>query len=104
MFQRMLAWWRASTLTLPAHCVIVDVREPDEYQAGHVDGALNIPLATVTAQAAQLRALNRPVVVYCRSGMRAGSAKQMLEQAGIAQVINAKNEQTVRQAQRAQPD
>ncbi len=48
---------------------LVDVREPAEYQAGHIPEAINIPLRRLTQQLDQV-ARDRPVVLYCSSGYR----------------------------------
>jgi predicted methyltransferase len=44
---------------------VVDVREPESYAAGHIPGAISLPLDSVEGAAARLRSLNRPVVTYC---------------------------------------
>ena len=45
--------------------VVIDVRSPEAYRAGHVPGALSIPLETVPARMEQLRSLGKPIVAYC---------------------------------------
>lgn len=45
--------------------VVLDVRSPDQYEAGHVPGAINVPLETVTARAATWKGSTKPVVTYC---------------------------------------
>jgi rhodanese-related sulfurtransferase len=67
---------------LPAGAVVVDVREDDEWQAGHIDGALHVPLMTLPTQ---LDAIPRdvPVAVVCRVGGRSAQAVQFLVQNGI---------------------
>lgn len=67
--------------------IAVDVREPDEFSAGHVEGALNIPLGMLPERAAALPA-DRPLLVYCAAGDRASSAASILERAGLSRVIN----------------
>ncbi len=73
---------------IAAGATIVDVRTPDEVARGAYPGAVNIPLQALTAR---LHAIprDRPVVLYCASGMRSGSAERMLRQAGYADVVNA---------------
>lgn len=63
--------------------VIVDVRTRGEYQAGHIEGAKNIPLDAIKKEAAALKNLNKPVVTVCRSGNRSSAAKSILAEAGI---------------------
>ncbi len=60
---------------------LVDVRTPEEYAAGHVDGALNVPVDEVAARIAEIPR-ERPVVVYCHSGRRAARAAETLQQNG----------------------
>ena len=61
--------------------VVLDVREVDEWDAGHVDGALWIPMADVTARQDEIPA-DVPLVVICRSGARSGKVAAALIQAG----------------------
>jgi rhodanese-related sulfurtransferase len=49
--------------------LLVDVREPAEYWAGHIPGAINIPLRTLAQHLEQIER-DRPVVLYCSSGYR----------------------------------
>lgn len=64
---------------------LVDVREADEYAAGHVPGATNLPLSAFKAE--QLPPPSEiPVVLMCRSGRRAGEALAIAEAAGRADV------------------
>jgi predicted methyltransferase len=44
---------------------VVDVREAESYKAGHIPGAIFVPLESVEGAAARLRSLNKPVVTYC---------------------------------------
>lgn len=52
-----------------AKAQVVDVREPAEYGAGHIPGAINIPLRTLAQHLDQIER-DRPVVLYCSSGYR----------------------------------
>ncbi|MBS1165937.1 MAG: putative adenylyltransferase/sulfurtransferase MoeZ [Proteobacteria bacterium] len=64
---------------------LVDVREADEYAAGHVPGATNLPLSSFKAE--QLPPPSEvPVVLMCQSGRRAGEALAIAEAAGRADV------------------
>ncbi|MEV7282329.1 rhodanese-like domain-containing protein [Streptomyces sp. NPDC093111] len=60
----------------------IDVREPDEYAAGHVPGARTAPLSELGAHLAALPA-DRPVYVICASGNRSAWAAEHLEAAGF---------------------
>jgi molybdopterin/thiamine biosynthesis adenylyltransferase/rhodanese-related sulfurtransferase len=66
----------------------VDVREPWEWAAGHVAGALHIPLGELPARLAELPAPDAPIVLYCRSGARSGRAALFLAAQGYRDVAN----------------
>jgi rhodanese-related sulfurtransferase len=61
--------------------VLLDVREPDEWEAGHAPAALHVPLASLMARAGELDR-GRPVVAVCRSGSRSDRAAAALRQRG----------------------
>lgn len=63
--------------SMPAGAALVDVREDDEWHAGHVEGALHVPLGELTARHGELPA-DQPVVVVCRSGNRSSRATAWL--------------------------
>lgn len=67
---------------------VVDVRETGEFSGGHFDGAINIPLGIIPLRLDDFKAMNGPIVVYCRSGNRSGMAMMLLKQAGISEVYN----------------
>ena len=67
---------------------VVDVRNTWEYEEGHVNNAVNIPLNEIPARIEEFRKLNGPVILYCRSGNRSGAAVNILRQAGITNVHN----------------
>ncbi|MBB5018716.1 rhodanese-related sulfurtransferase [Chitinivorax tropicus] len=75
---------------LPANTVLIDVRASCEYEAGHLPNAISLPID-------DLRDLirehypdrNTPLVVYCRSGLRAARAEHILLSLGYHQVRNA---------------
>jgi rhodanese-related sulfurtransferase len=63
---------------------ILDVREPYEWEAGHIEGAVHVPLAEVLAGRERGRvATDKPVLVICRSGNRSELAAVMLQARGI---------------------
>ncbi|MBL7744157.1 MAG: rhodanese-like domain-containing protein [Chitinophagaceae bacterium] len=68
--------------------VLVDVRNQWEYDMEHIPGAMNIPLDQVPYRIDEFKAIQKPVVVYCRSGSRSGMAVSILKQNGIADVYN----------------
>lgn len=60
---------------------LIDVREPNEYEAGHVLGARNIPLSQLKMRKSEIRP-DKPVYLYCQNGMRSGRAAQFLSRKG----------------------
>ena len=67
---------------------VVDVRSSWEFADGHVEGALNIPLEEIPQRMDEFQSLQKPIVVYCRSGNRSGMAEGFLKAAGIQEVHN----------------
>ncbi|MEU9512360.1 rhodanese-like domain-containing protein [Micromonospora sp. NPDC048169] len=61
--------------------LLLDVREPAEWRAGHAPGARHIPLGQLADRLSEVPA-NRPVVTVCRSGARSRRAARMLAAAG----------------------
>ena len=66
---------------VPDGAFLLDVRERDEWAAGHVPGALHIPLGQLSARAGEV-ARDRAVYVICRTGHRSGYAARALAGAG----------------------
>jgi len=70
--------------------LVVDVRDPGEYGAGHILGARNVPLARLEDGANDLaKRKERPLIVYCDTGTnRAATAIGALKKQGFAKVVN----------------
>jgi rhodanese-related sulfurtransferase len=66
---------------VPADGYLLDVREAEEWDAGHIPGAVHIPLGELGARYREI-AGDQPLYVICRSGSRSGYAAQALAQAG----------------------
>lgn len=62
---------------------MLDVREQDEWDAGHIDGSQHIPLRELAARLGELPS-GASIVAVCRSGARSGSAVRGLQQRGYA--------------------
>ncbi|MBI5671817.1 MAG: rhodanese-like domain-containing protein [Nitrospirae bacterium] len=75
----------------PGSALIIDVREPQEYAAGHVPGAINIPRGVIESQiwghvgSVEKADLDRRIVLQCQSGKRATLAAQTLGELGFTQ-------------------
>ena len=67
--------------------VIVDVRTPQEFSSGHLNGSKNIPLNILLSNVEEIKRLGKPIITVCQSGMRSGSAKSFLQSKGV-KVIN----------------
>ncbi len=70
--------------------MLLDVREQDEWAAGHAPSAVHIPLGDLPARAAELTELadDRPVYVVCRTGGRSERATAWLNAAGVVDAVN----------------
>jgi len=67
--------------------LLLDVRTPEEFQAGHIPGAINVPHEQVASRAAEL-ASPHSVAVYCMKGPRARLAEQALLASGATEVLH----------------
>jgi rhodanese-related sulfurtransferase len=70
-----------------AGALLVDVRNPDEWQAGHAPQATLIPLGALPDRLAEVPR-DRDVLLICRSGNRSGQAQRLLLQHGFTRVLN----------------
>ena len=71
----------------PSDYQLIDVRQPDEFATGHLPGAKLIPLGELGGRLSEI-ARDRPALVYCRSGGRAGNGVALLTGAGYEQAFN----------------
>jgi rhodanese-related sulfurtransferase len=72
----------------PGGALIIDVREPQEYAAGHIPGAINIPRGVIETQIwnhLEKADVEHPIVLQCQSGKRATLAAQTLGELGFRQ-------------------
>ncbi len=70
-------------LVMEKGAVIIDVRSPGEFKSGNIPGSKNYPLDSLSSKIKELKALNKPVITVCQSGIRSASAKGKLNQSGI---------------------
>ena len=73
---------------LPEGATLVDVRSPMEYNMGHVEGSVNIPLDTVSGALGKFKKMKGPIVLVCASGNRSGQATAWLQGQGITKAEN----------------
>lgn len=72
------------------HCIIIDVREEEEYITGHAAGAILFPLDSINDISAMERipSLDTPLLIYCRSGRRSQLAAYKLLELGYTEVYD----------------
>ncbi|WP_372592136.1 rhodanese-like domain-containing protein [Guyparkeria sp.] len=80
----LAAWLNDETSPSP---LLLDVREPWEYQLCHIDGSQTTPMNTVPANVGHLDK-HKPIVCICHHGMRSMQVALFLEQQGFTDVIN----------------
>lgn len=71
--------------------VVLDVREPGEYESGHVPGAINVPRGLLEFKLASTPDLNqtdKPIVVYCKTSGRSALAVVTLAEMGVSNTVN----------------
>lgn len=73
---------------------LVDVRSSGEFASGSVKGAVNVPLDQIANQIKKFQN-KKSIIVFCRSGMRSGQAKSILEKNGLTNVYNGGTWQSV---------
>lgn len=75
----------------------IDVREPFEYESGHVKGAINIPPRDLMNGVPQLANIPKDaeLILYCRSGSRSRTAGMILAQYGYTNIVNGINQDYV---------
>jgi rhodanese-related sulfurtransferase len=72
-----------------ASMIILDVRTPEEFAAGHVPGAINIPYTHLPARVAELPdAGDKDVVLYCATGVRAERAATRMREHGYTRLLH----------------
>lgn len=70
-----------------AEHLLIDVRTPEEFASGHIEGAVNIPVDALAGRLSEVPA-GQPIVVYCRTGNRSATASQILADAGYTDIYD----------------
>lgn len=68
--------------------ILLDVRTEEEYNSGHIEKSINIPLQRIEDSLKIINDKSTPIYVYCRSGARSTSATALLTSLGYSNVIN----------------
>ena len=78
--------------------LIIDVREPAEFAAGHVDGAINLPPADIMSGAHMLDQYpkDQPMILYCKTGSRSNVSMHLLRSMGYTNLTNGINQDHVK--------
>jgi rhodanese-related sulfurtransferase len=87
LHQRLRIYHSPQLDRLPADALLIDVRRPDEYEAGRIPGALNLPLDELRSRLDTLPR-EQPLFLYCEAGLRGYLAQRILVQHGFGQVSN----------------
>lgn len=87
-YQQISAEEAKTMMEEQADAVVLDVREQDEYDGGHIPGAVLLPVGTINEDtaAAVIPEKDTAVLVYCRSGNRSKTASQALADLGYTQI------------------
>ena len=68
--------------------IILDLRRPDEFAAGHIPNAINVPNESIgTDEIPELPDKNQLIMVYCRSGRRSKEASEKLVKLGYTNIV-----------------
>ena len=68
--------------------IILDVRRPDEFAAGHIPNAINVPNESIgTDEIPELPDKDQLIMVYCRSGRRSKDASEKLVKLGYTNIV-----------------
>ncbi len=72
-----------------AYSVMIDVRTDEEWNAGHIEGAIHIPLSEIKTDIENYEiSKDEEILLYCRSGNRSGRAKVILDELGYTNATN----------------
>lgn len=85
---------RSGADTTLVAAVLLDVREPWEFELAKIDGSVNLPMSTLVGRVDEVRAMQgadasaKPIVMICHHGMRSMNCAQFLASQGIEGLIN----------------
>ena len=86
---QQIAQEKAKEMMDTQEVIVLDVREQDEFDAGHIPGAVLLPVGAITKDtaAAFIPELDSVVLVYCRSGNRSKQASEKLADMGYTNIV-----------------
>jgi len=68
---------------------LIDIREPYELEVdGNVPSAINIPMGEIPQKLDEIKEMPKPIVIFCRSGGRASSTLNFLQENGLDEIFN----------------
>jgi rhodanese-related sulfurtransferase len=80
---------QATQLMNQSRCTILDVRDPKDFDAGHIRNAKNIPLVALSKRISELeKQKSQSILAVCASGTRSATASAILTRAGFANVVS----------------
>ena len=80
---------KGGNMKLPDNAVLLDVRQIEEFNAGHIDGAVLVPHDMIAEKiGAFVPNKNTPVYIYCRSGRRSAIAVEAMKKLGYTNLID----------------
>ena len=80
---------KGGKMKLPDNAVLLDVRQADEFNAGHIDGAVLVPHDMIAEKiGAVVLDKNTPVYIYCRSGRRSAIAVEAMRKLGYTNLTD----------------
>jgi phage shock protein E len=68
--------------------LLVDVRTTEEYDLGHIDGAVNVPLQDIQEGKTDGLPTDKPLYIYCQSGNRSAQALELLQASGHQDLVD----------------
>lgn len=74
---------------LKTGATVIDVRSPSEFNSGHFNGAINIPLDSLNSKTNKVGKKTDNIIVYCASGSRSSAAAIILRKYGFLNALNA---------------
>jgi rhodanese-related sulfurtransferase len=85
--ERLKIFYWEETNSIRSEDILLDVRRPDEFEAGHIKNAINIPVDEIRTRLGEIPS-DKNIYIYCEAGLRGYLAQRILNQNGIPRVLN----------------